>query len=193
VIADPTLALQLNPEWVPKLGLDTATERDPREANESGPSTCATLCWQGSFCAKHEDFGIELQSKHHLEIFAGQAKLLDEAQEHQKLGDSLIILLPERIFGFVLRSRKWGMPRSPPNGVVWADLTICIAPLDVTIMKDVPSRKEGFDSLVLPPGHRDLVEALVQTHSRGSRPTSGTVHAREHEVDLVRGKGKTQT
>ncbi|CUS14986.1 unnamed protein product [Tuber aestivum] len=169
--SDPTLALQLNPDWVPKLGLDTATSRDPREANESGPSTCATLCWQGSFCEKHEDFGIELQIKHHLEIFASQAKLLDEAQEHKKLGDSLIILLPERIFGFVLRSRKW-------------------TPLDVTLMRDVPSRKEGFNSLVLPKGHRDLVEALVQTHSRGSRPTTGTVHDGEHEVDLVRGKGK---
>ncbi|KAG0636601.1 hypothetical protein HOY80DRAFT_1017349 [Tuber brumale] len=171
VIADPTLALQLNPEWVPKLGLDTATERDPREANESGPSICSSLCWQGSFCEKHEDFGIELQTKHHLEIYAAQAKLLDEAQEHQKLGDSLIILLPERIFGFVLRSRKW-------------------APLDVTLMRDVPSRQEGFNSLVLPKGHRDLVEALVQTHSRGSRPTSGTIYDKEHEVDLVRGKGK---
>ncbi|PWW77821.1 hypothetical protein C7212DRAFT_342460 [Tuber magnatum] len=171
VIADPTLALQLNPDWVPKLGLDTATERDPREANESGPSTCVTLCWQGNFCEKHDDFGIELQTKHHLEIFASQAKLLDEAQEHKKLGDSLIILLPERIFGFVLRSRKW-------------------TPLDITLMRDVPSRKEGFNSLVLPKGHRDLVEALVQTHSRGSRPTSGTVHDKEHEVDLVRGKGK---
>ncbi|KAG0124130.1 hypothetical protein HOY82DRAFT_588070 [Tuber indicum] len=171
VIADPTLALQLNPEWIPKLGLDNATERDPREANESGPSACSTLCWQGSFCEKHEDFFIELQTKHHQEIFAGQAKLLDEAQEHQKLGDSLIILLPERIFGFVLRSRKW-------------------APLDVTLMRDVPSRNEGFNSLVLPKGHRDLVEALVQTHSRGSRPTSGTIYDREHEVDLVRGKGK---
>jgi len=79
-----------------------------------------------------------------------------------------------------------------PGGVVWAGLTICVAPLDVTLMRDVPSRKEGFNSLVLPKGHRDLVEALVQTHSRGPRPTSGSIHDKEHEVDLVRGKGKTQ-
>lgn len=59
-------------------------------------------------------------------------------------------------------------------------------------MRDVPSRKEGFNSLVLPKGHRDLVEALVQTHSRGPRPTSGSIHDRDHEVDLVRGKGKAQ-
>ncbi|RPA89391.1 hypothetical protein L873DRAFT_1849319 [Choiromyces venosus 120613-1] len=171
VIADPTLALQLNPDWVPKLGLDTTTERDPREANESGPSTCTTLGSQGSFCRKHEDFGIELETKNHLEIFAAQAKLLDEAQEQKQLGDSLIILLPARIFGFVLRSRKW-------------------TSLDVTLMHEVPSRKEGFNTLVLPKGHRDLIEALVQTHFRGSRPTSGTVFDREHEVDLIRGKGK---
>lgn len=77
------------------------------------------------------------------------------------------------------------------GGVVWAGLTIFVAPLDVTLMRDVPSRKEGFNSLVLPKGHRDLVEALVQTHSRGPRPTSGSIHDKEHEVDLVRGKGKT--
>ena len=75
--------------------------------------------------------------------------------------------------------------------LVRAVLTIRVAALNVTLMKDVPSRKEGFNSLVLPEGHRDLVEALVQTHSRGSRPTTGMIHDKGHEVDLVRGKGNT--
>lgn len=51
---------------------------------------------------------------------------------------------------------------------------------------------DAFDSLVLPPEHRDIVRALVKTHARtkrslGSQPPVPTV---QREFDIVQGKGK---
>jgi DNA polymerase III delta prime subunit len=45
---------------------------------------------------------------------------------------------------------------------------------------------------VLPRGHKDIVEALVKTHSRGDRPVRDAVGDEDNDrrEDLVRGKGK---
>jgi DNA polymerase III delta prime subunit len=45
---------------------------------------------------------------------------------------------------------------------------------------------------VLPRGHKDIVEALVKTHSRGDRPVRDAVgdEHNDRREDLVRGKGK---
>lgn len=49
-------------------------------------------------------------------------------------------------------------------------------------------QEEGWDDLVLPQRHKNLVQAMVQTHAAGSRSASG--HSQTNlEVDLVRGKG----
>lgn len=45
-------------------------------------------------------------------------------------------------------------------------------PLDVTLIKEVPKVKDGhvdgFERLVLPKGHKDIVRALVKTHARAT-------------------------
>lgn len=91
--------------------------------------------------------------------------LLRATQDGTELKDDDKRLLPARVFGFVLRLRTW-------------------AALSIRLVKDLPRKQDGFEQLVLPPGHRDLVRALVKTHSRGSR------EEKEHQVDLVKGKGK---
>jgi hypothetical protein len=49
-------------------------------------------------------------------------------------------------------------------------------------------QEEGWDDLVLPQRHKNLVQAMVQTHAAGSRSATG--HSQTNlEVDLVRGKG----
>lgn len=96
---------------------------------------------------------------------------LQASPEETKLNNDYKRLLPGRVFGFVLRSRTW-------------------AALSIRLVRDLPSKQDGFDQLVLPPGHKDLVRALVKTHSRGSQPASGPAKEKEHQVDLVKGKGK---
>ncbi|KAK3319666.1 hypothetical protein B0T19DRAFT_270249 [Cercophora scortea] len=77
-------------------------------------------------------------------------------------------LLPARVYGYVLFSRKW-------------------YPLHVDLIEPVPTVQagegDGFERLVLPPGHRDIVRALVKTHAR----KAGTAKS---QFDLVKGKGK---
>ena len=90
-------------------------------------------------------------------------------EDPEELGEDERILLPCSVHGFVLRSRKWR--------------TFNID--DVDDMK----YSSGFDDLVLPPGHKETVEALVKRHSRGTE-TSGTRTEVKSSMDLVTGKGK---
>lgn len=50
---------------------------------------------------------------------------------------------------------------------------------------------DGFDELILPQGHKDVVRALVKTHARVV-PTMAELGNREpqRQFDLVKGKGK---
>lgn len=60
--------------------------------------------------------------------------------------------------------------------------------MDIDLVKNIPWT-DGWKSLVLPAGHKQLVQAMIDTHSAGPRiGPSDTGHM--PEVDLVRGKGK---
>ena len=84
-----------------------------------------------------------------------------------------MMLLPNRVYGFVLRSRKWYF-------------------LDIDHVHPLKRHSEGFEHLILPDGFARLVEGLVQAHSPRDKPTvTGTAPQEpEHQVDLVHGKGK---
>lgn len=62
--------------------------------------------------------------------------------------------------------------------------------LDIDQLKEL-EQENDWDSLVLPPGHREMVQAMVETHSRGSQDTQGTTLTQYGNVsmDLVKGKG----
>ncbi|KPM40079.1 hypothetical protein AK830_g6502 [Neonectria ditissima] len=96
---------------------------------------------------------------------------LEEFKEYMEKHD-LIRLLPGMVPGFALRRRKW----------VQLDLSQ-LMPLE---------QGDDWNKLVLPPGHREMVQAMVETHARGSQDTqqASKNNLRETEMDLVRGKGK---
>ncbi|KAH6986498.1 hypothetical protein BKA56DRAFT_480126 [Ilyonectria sp. MPI-CAGE-AT-0026] len=92
------------------------------------------------------------------------------------LTESRHLLLPPRVYGYVLLSRKW-------------------YPLDINLVKMVPKleagEKDGFEMLVLPPGHKDIVRALVRTHARQIAADGTTeVKQSQREFDVVKGKGR---
>ena len=80
------------------------------------------------------------------------------------------MLLSSRVLGFVLRSRTW-------------------AALNVNLVKDRSVRPDGFDQLVLPRGHKELVQALVETHSQESGSSKRPAESGP-KFNLVKGKGK---
>ncbi|KAK7418117.1 hypothetical protein QQX98_004092 [Neonectria punicea] len=92
---------------------------------------------------------------------------LEEAMEDGDfIRDSERLIITYRVFGFIMRSRKW-------------------AQLDLTYLG--PAKGENtFDLLVLPPGHRNMVESLVTQHYLDMASASDETD----EMDIVRGKGK---
>ena len=132
-------------------------------------------CYEHENSKIHEDGAIdEMRMKEFMEdhlIFQTDTPLsLKASQESIEAMKEVKRLLPARVFGFVLRTRTW-------------------AELSVPLVKDLSIKQDGFDQLVLPAGHKELVRALVKTHSRGPRPATGLVET-NHQVDIVRGKGR---
>ncbi|QPC69301.1 hypothetical protein HYE68_000053 [Fusarium pseudograminearum] len=98
--------------------------------------------------------------------------LEDIPRDGQGLSDDELIVMTYRVFGFVLRSRKW-------------------AQLDLNFLRyeDVDARTlsvKAFNRLELPDGHREMVKSLVVQHFR-SKQTSVT---KDEQTDLIKGKGK---
>lgn len=137
---------------------------DPRETWE------ADICrFEG--CRQHDDTHQDLEID-----FRVSEKFMAECKPHMvpvkdpnELAEDELILLPYSVYGFVLRSRKWRK-------------------FNIDDVEDV-KYSSGFDDLVLPPGHKDTVEALVNRHSGGTNVDQNRTAA-ETSMDLVTGKGK---
>ncbi|KAF4963138.1 hypothetical protein FSARC_8851, partial [Fusarium sarcochroum] len=86
--------------------------------------------------------------------------------------ERLLHLLPGVVPGFALRNKTWVL-------------------LDLTLLKQ-PEKIEDWNQLVLPKGHRDMVQAMVETYAEGSHDVSSAPKARQAHaaMDIVRGKGK---
>ncbi|KAJ4322448.1 hypothetical protein N0V84_004804 [Fusarium piperis] len=120
-----------------------------------------------------------------------------QSAERSAISDDELVIMSYRVFGFVLRNRKW-------------------AQLDLTFLTDVqPSQtptttadegefRDGkklatggdkqtkrpstaaFDRLVLEKGHRPMIESLITQHFRDKKATG----ERAEQVDIVKGKGR---
>jgi hypothetical protein len=62
-----------------------------------------------------------------------------------------------------------------------------LAQLDLMLLGNV-RWEDSWKDLVLPKGHKSMVQAMVETHAKGTRSTTGNLQDNV-EVDLVRGKG----
>lgn len=61
--------------------------------------------------------------------------------------------------------------------------------LKVDSLQPVTPRVEGFNSLILPSGHKRTVQALVRSHF-GDKLFDQSIPEEDDESDLVRGKGE---
>ena len=97
-----------NEEWMPTLGMTQPTEPDEREILEPHANCFRNDCSicnnpRGSTIFNHQKFARQ-QSKEYVtsEDIVNRPFSEGELREHQYM------LMPFRVFGFVLRSRKWG-------------------------------------------------------------------------------------
>lgn len=107
-----------------------------------------------------------------VEFIRAHGSLLRTISSNEELTENMMLLLPNKVYGFVLRSRRWHF-------------------LNIDSLRTLERHSDGFESLILPPGVARLVESLVKTHDPQNMPSfSSSKCEREHQVDLVGGKGK---
>ena len=70
------------------------------------------------------------------------------------------------------------------NGGLLRQLSTTV-PLNIQQLKPI-QQTDGWDKLVLPRGHREIVQAMVENHTQGIKADKEA----EVEIDLVQGKGK---
>ncbi|KAH8424982.1 ATP-binding protein [Aspergillus melleus] len=115
--------------------------------------------------------------------FVKTTPLLEDRSLDQ-LGPDHLVLLPYRVYGYVLLSRKW-------------------YPLDIDKITELrrpnSGERDAFDDLVLPLRHRKIVRALVKTHAWKTPETNSSSSSSssrlpempvQREFDVVKGKGK---
>lgn len=81
------------------------------------------------------------------------------------------------------------VPHPTGANVVWTDA--------LTVMLNLEQLKElkqfgDWSKLILPDGHKEIVQAMVETYARGSREPGwggSTNHQGRVSLDLVQGKG----
>ncbi len=145
-------------------------EDDNRIVKEACGIPGCTECFRDRYI--YDDHRIDRQRT--IDFIKANKSLLRLMTHNEKLDDDFKLLLTNRVFGFVLRSRKWYF-------------------FDIDCIRHIQRHGEGFNALILPEGVPRLVEGLVQAHSphkQNAAPTSNESEQREHQVDIVRGKGK---
>ena len=170
VIIDSNLAYRKYPEKAPNFGLKSWMEDDNRIVKEACGIPGCTECFRDRYI--YDDHRIDRQRT--IDFIKANRGLLRLMNTNEKLSDDFKLLLTNRVFGFVLRSRKWYF-------------------LNVDFIHPIQRQSEGFNSLILPEGVPQLVEGLVQAHSphnNNAGPTGNGLMQERHQVDVVRGKGK---
>ncbi|KAF7522030.1 hypothetical protein G7054_g12267 [Neopestalotiopsis clavispora] len=98
--------------------------------------------------------------------------LEDVLSSSSRLTETELLIMTYRVFGFVLRSRKW-------------------AQLDLSLLRDEDENARtvtvnAFDRLELPKNHREVLKSLVVQHFRSKQST----FMKDEQTDLIQGKGK---
>ena len=160
------MALMKN-RFVMDFGVTSELEEDPRETQEF----LDKFCVQEGCCQNdpiYKDSVID--SSRRRELLSDRSFMRDFIEAESDLSEDGYLVCPCWVYGYVLRSRKW-------------------MTLEVGLVQDIKEWGHGFDSLVLPSGHRETILALVETHSKKNETVIG-LQPEHQQLDLVRGKGK---
>lgn len=152
---------------VPELGFQVELYHDPRETWDDSESCGFQGC--DEFDGIFEDLWLDHKQRLRYRADEDEKHHLALVDEPDEVGADKLVLLPYSVHGFVLRSRKWRT-------------------FNIEEVKDV-KWSTGFEDLVLPPGYKETVEALVNRHSRWTDPVGNRTDVRG-SMDLVSGKGK---
>lgn len=113
------------------------------------------------------DFNISKEYIHDKDSFIVAKR---EKVQDLDLDDEHIVLLPGRMFAYILRERKFSQ-------------------IDIRFIRPVSRPIEGFDSLKLPKGYKQMVQALVNAHFM-KKKVEKLHQGANVDYDIVQGKGR---
>lgn len=132
VIVDFNRTIQLNPEWGPNLSIGELAEQDICEVLEMSsaldnrhpppmrpppefpgtrePPRLMTMCKEPGCCENEEILPDFQWDRRRMEEFVSKEEILSPygVDKDYVVSEEQLRLLPNRVFGFILRSRKWG-------------------------------------------------------------------------------------
>jgi hypothetical protein len=106
VIIDESMAILHNTKWFPTLGISSSTNFNDLECSEK--CSCTLSCGAIFKHDYHQD--LEDDKLRASEYFSEHKYALQPPEDTVEPPEEDHILLPHFMYGFVLRSRKWGMP-----------------------------------------------------------------------------------
>ncbi|KAI9810741.1 MAG: hypothetical protein M1827_006079 [Pycnora praestabilis] len=160
VMIDLDRAFQRNPDWLPSFDILDPFVMDKRECDETGYDLAAE--------SVEQDYIWDTRRMD--EFINGDEAKLQPWSKGSEPSEEDLLLLPDRVFGFVLRSRKW------------ACLKLGRDARGVEFLRPVEEKKDGWNGLELPEGHKEIVQSLINSHFAMDK--SATIN-----FDSVRGKG----
>ncbi|UKZ45950.1 hypothetical protein TrVGV298_000145 [Trichoderma virens] len=104
--------------------------------------------------------------------------------------DEELVIMSYRVFGFVLRNRKWAkLDLSHMTAVHAPDASAVLAEERARNNNESKKPKTAFDRLVIEKEHRSMIVSLVAQHFRDKKSSS----RQQQQFDIVKGKGDLGT
>ncbi|KAI9737403.1 MAG: hypothetical protein M1834_009557 [Cirrosporium novae-zelandiae] len=181
IIVDFFEAFQVHPEWRPKLHVplqvdeDYSSKLDNVLINQWSDKDRKRL---DSEIAEHVQVteGVTMRERNEnlrrdkFLISCTHQQGMNKNIEKQDLREEDLVLLPKRLFAYVLRNRKFFQ-------------------IDIRYSSLVVEQKTAFESLKLPGNHKNMVQALVDSHfvKKGIEKVH---YADSLDQDVIQGKGR---
>lgn len=223
VIVDFNRTIQFNPEWGPKLHIDDLAEQDVCETLEMSsafdsrhrqmppppgfpgskePPRLDAMCKEPG-CCENEEILLDFQwDRRNMEDFVSKEEILSPygVDKDYVVSEEQLRLLPNRVFGFILRSRKWGESilflddTSSPLTLKEKNRRAGSACFPLDCLRDIVKHSTNFDALELTGQRKEIVVGLVDTHFKNRekeiQSPPGQVQE-DQDFDLVRAKGES--
>lgn len=162
-------------KWRLKIGggiISAPTEADPREVFDP----LRVKRGEESYTDVFDDSSIDLKRRND---FINSTTLLRYQNIRDPfLSDDYVMLLPLRVYGYAMLNRKW-------------------FPLNINLVSDISpdqvrTTAAGYHDLVLPDGHKKLLQAIVKNQVRDTKHTSDKRDEGpdDFQMDVVKGKGE---
>ncbi|KAL1867904.1 hypothetical protein Daus18300_006179 [Diaporthe australafricana] len=179
VIVDFKSAYQHEPDWQPELASEHIVSWNYVQSSilEIPKRTCTHADCHKISCL--QDVALILQKAavskgmRDINILLDDYKVenkeqIEKFKEDMKSRD-LLHLLPGAAYAFALRNRKW-------------------VKIDLKNLRTV-KQEDNWDDLILPPGHKDMVQAMVENFTSTGSAAGGIGSRDDYDMDLVPGKG----